>query len=485
MKNSTMIQYFEWYLPADGKHWDRVQKDVAHLHQIGFDRIWLPPAYKGQGGSHDVGYGVYDLYDLGEFDQKGTIATKYGTKDAYIQAIQSCHENQLEVIADIVFNHRMGADQTETIQAKEINWNDRDQSISPEESVEVWTKFIFPGRKGKYSDFIWDWSCFTGTDYDARTKQTKLLEFYSKKWSENVSQEQGNYDYIMGDDVDFSNQKVVDELYHWTRWYKNLTGIDGFRLDAVKSIDSTFFPRWLATMRQEYQDDLFAVGEYWSGNLNELKDYLRTTSYCMTLFDVPLHFHLADASNSYDQYDMSKIFEGTLTRIAPQSAVAFVDNHDTQPGQALQSWVQDWFKVHAYALILLRDTHCPCVFYGDYKGIAHDQKGQVPFLEEMVWIRKYVFDADQIEDRLDDRHCIGWCAKGIHPIVVVLTNGWASQKTFSLPEHVFDSFVDITRNDYKIQIDKDGSGTFTCLDGKCSIYIKEEDFISMKKEMKR
>ena len=212
------------------------------------------------------------------------------------------------MIADIVFNHRMGADQTETIQAKEINWNDRDQSISPEENVEVWTKFTFPGRKRKYSSFIWDWSCFTGTDYDARTKQTKLLEFYSKKWSENVSQEQGNYDYIMGDDVDFSNQKVVDELYHWTRWYKNLTDIDGFRLDAVKSIDSAFFPKWLATMRQEYQDDLFAVGEYWSGNLDELKDYLRTTSYCMTLFDVPLHFHLADASNSYDRYDMSKNF---------------------------------------------------------------------------------------------------------------------------------------------------------------------------------
>ena len=198
-------------------------------------------------------------------------------------------------------------------------------------NVEVWTKFTFPGRKGKYSNFIWDWSCFTGTDYDARTKQTKLLEFYSKKWSENVSQEQGNFDYIMGDDVDFSNQKVVDELYAWTRWYKNLTGIDGFRLDAVKSIDFDFFPKWLATMRQEYQDDLFAVGEYWSGNLEELKKYLCETSYCMALFDVPLHFHLFDASSSYDRYDMSKILEGTLTKIAPQSAVAFVDNHDTQP----------------------------------------------------------------------------------------------------------------------------------------------------------
>ena len=80
MKNSTMIQYFEWYLPGDGKHWDRVKKDAAHLHQIGFDHIWLPPAYKGQGGRHDVGYGVYDLYDLGEFDQKGNDCHKIWNK---------------------------------------------------------------------------------------------------------------------------------------------------------------------------------------------------------------------------------------------------------------------------------------------------------------------------------------------------------------------------------------------------------------------
>ena len=42
--------------------------------------LWLPPAYKGVGGKNDNGYGVYDLYDLGEFNQKGSIETKYGTK---------------------------------------------------------------------------------------------------------------------------------------------------------------------------------------------------------------------------------------------------------------------------------------------------------------------------------------------------------------------------------------------------------------------
>ena len=38
-----------------------------------------------------MGYGVYDLYDLGEFDQKGTIPTKYGTKQEYLDAVSYTH----------------------------------------------------------------------------------------------------------------------------------------------------------------------------------------------------------------------------------------------------------------------------------------------------------------------------------------------------------------------------------------------------------
>ena len=51
----------------------------------------MPPAYKGANGKADVGYGVYDLYDLGEFDQKGTVATKYGTREEYLAAIAALH----------------------------------------------------------------------------------------------------------------------------------------------------------------------------------------------------------------------------------------------------------------------------------------------------------------------------------------------------------------------------------------------------------
>ena len=87
---------------------------------------------------------------------------------------------------------------------------------------------------------------------------------------------------------------------------------------------------------------------------------------------VPLHYNFYNASNSNGQYDMRRILDNTLVKEYPKLAVTFVDNHDTQPGQALYSWVQDWFKPLAYALILLRKVGYLSILYGDFCGISHD-----------------------------------------------------------------------------------------------------------------
>ncbi|MEL6250255.1 MAG: alpha-amylase, partial [Cyanobacteria bacterium J06627_15] len=71
--NGTMMQYFHWYIDSDGTLWDTVSKQAQDLTAAGFTALWLPPAYKGMSGGWDVGYGVYDMYDLGEFDQKGSV----------------------------------------------------------------------------------------------------------------------------------------------------------------------------------------------------------------------------------------------------------------------------------------------------------------------------------------------------------------------------------------------------------------------------
>ena len=152
MKQRTILQDFEWYLPDDGQFWNKTAAEAQHLADLGFTDIWLPPAYKGQAGIHDVGYGVYDQYDLGEFDQKGSVPTKYGTKDQYLAAIRALQSAGLQVLADIVLNHRMGADATETVEAVRSDSQDRTQSLE-ETSIQAWTRFTFPGRKGKYSDF--------------------------------------------------------------------------------------------------------------------------------------------------------------------------------------------------------------------------------------------------------------------------------------------------------------------------------------------
>ena len=55
MDRKTLMQYFEWYLPADGAHWRRTAEDAAHLAELGITDVWLPPAYKGNSGIDDVG----------------------------------------------------------------------------------------------------------------------------------------------------------------------------------------------------------------------------------------------------------------------------------------------------------------------------------------------------------------------------------------------------------------------------------------------
>lgn len=62
------MQFFEWYLPPDGGHWNFLKNQSKALSDAGINTLSLPPAYKGAGGSNDTGYAVYDLYDLGEFN---------------------------------------------------------------------------------------------------------------------------------------------------------------------------------------------------------------------------------------------------------------------------------------------------------------------------------------------------------------------------------------------------------------------------------
>lgn len=136
----------------------------------------------------------------------------------------------------------------------------------------------------------------------------------------------------------------------------------GFRLDAIKHIDRYFLLDFLKHVRKVTEKgDLFVVAEYWSANLKLIKPYIYAFQGLVTFFDVPLHHKFYNASKARSQFDLRTLFDDTVLSFRPGDAITFVDNHDTQVGQSLESWVGANFKLQAYTLILLRGDGHPSV----------------------------------------------------------------------------------------------------------------------------
>jgi alpha-amylase len=479
IENGVMMQYFHWHNQPDGKLWNDLAERAAELQQRGITGVWIPPSYKGAGGANDPGYGVYDLYDLGEFDQKGSVRTKYGSKAELLHALKVLREKQIRVYADIVFNHRCGGDETEEVEARRVDADDRNAVGEEAIKIKAWTRYLFPGRGEQYSAMKWNAAHFTCVDCNADAPDERCLYLFADKtFSGEVSFEYGNFDYLLGCDVDVYHEQVREELFAFGRWFVDTTGVDGFRLDALKHIPATFFRDWLNHLRTHFGGrEMFAVGEYWSADLGELHSYLEKVEGVMRLFDVPLHFRLLAASQGGNEFDLRSIFEGTLVAENPLMAVTFVDNHDTQPGASLESWVEPWFKPLAYALILLRRDGYPCVFYADYFG--HEGEPALPshklLLDAFLKARADYNYGDQ-HDYFDHPNCVGWLRTGdaAHPgaMVVLLSNGDAGRKRIETGKPNA-TFADATGHDTaEITTDESGAAEFRCPPGSVSVWLQ-------------
>ena len=75
--------------------------------------IWLPPGCKST-NVHDNGYGIYDLWDLGEFEAKGSRRTKWGVREELDDLCKEANRLGIAVLWDAVLNHKAAADGKET-----------------------------------------------------------------------------------------------------------------------------------------------------------------------------------------------------------------------------------------------------------------------------------------------------------------------------------------------------------------------------------
>ncbi|MEW6066818.1 MAG: alpha-amylase domain-containing protein [Nitrospirota bacterium] len=345
-----IMQAFYWDCPkSEGKEyqwWNYVSTKIPSLSRMGFTALWLPPISKAANtGGQSMGYDVYDYYDLGNFDQKGSLKTWFGSKDELLNLIHIAHKHNMQVYADLVLNHNSGGDE------KELN---------PIDNNERWTKFITKSER-----FQRDWKCFHPSPYET--------------WD----------DATFGDmpDLCHRNPYVYTQLIEYARWLIEDIGFDGFRYDCVKG-----YGGWLVRAIQELRAvrngnsfKPFGVGECWDSD-RIIEDWLNETNAWSdnpaSAFDFPLRYKLKDLCDSYGYSLKNLAYNGTLFKDRPFETVTFVENHDVVRDNPI---IND--KMMAYAFILTHEGY-PCVFWQDYYNFGLGQEDNKNGIDTLVKIHE-------------------------------------------------------------------------------------------------
>ncbi|KAI9723816.1 MAG: hypothetical protein M1828_004066 [Chrysothrix sp. TS-e1954] len=479
--NVTMMEAWEYFCPSG----------VPVLKAIGIDHIWIPPASKG-GYSGSEGYDTYDLYDLGEFHQKWTTKTKYGSKDELKELMQTCCDNSMGVYFDVVLGHKGAADATERIQAVKVDGNNRLQDISEPFDIDAWTDFKFEGRNNKYSSMKYNASHFNGVDWDQRTETFAIYRLADKQWADDCDKDLGSHDYLLCSNVDLNNAEVRHDLKDWIQWLNHeLPQLTGLRIDAFRHMSQGFMKEYLSFIDEVLgRKNWFVVGEYWTSKLDVLLDCIARLDDRMSLFDFPLHENFVQASHKKDA-DLRILFDGTLAQAKPANAVTFVTNHDTQKrgyvnGTISDETLADNFIPTAYALTLLQEgVGYPMVFWGDLFGTCGPPGTTTPVtcwgqLPRLILVRKLYAYGKQTS-YFDKPFCIGFTRIG-HPskslgaglaVIATKSDHMAVKRMYVGIQHAGEMWSDILGwTPGCVSIDKAGYGTFWVTGNTVAVWVK-------------
>jgi alpha-amylase len=330
----VMMQAFYWDVEPRFEWWNTIANKTDEWADAGIDRIWLPPASKGQSGGYSMGYDPSDYYDLGEYFQHGTTETRFGSRTELDNLIAKAHSNSIEVIADIVMGHNSGGG---------LQYN-------PYRDKDTYT--LFNQSNGNASGiFNRNYEDYHPNSIHAMDEQALFFE------EQDLCHLQSNVQNGF-----WKNENSV------AKYYKNTVGFDGWRFDYVKSFNAQFVKAWTDEVGG------WSVGEFYDGNANLVRQWI--TGSGINAFDFPCLFQMKDA---FQQNDLSILETGEmLWKTNPDESVTFVANHDTDR----EPVIKESDKLYAYAYILTHPGY-PTIFYSDYENIEFQEK-----LKTLIWINR-------------------------------------------------------------------------------------------------
>ena len=341
--------------PLDGDHtvpfwWDHLAAQANMLRRAGFSAIWLPPPQKGASGSLSSGYDLFDDYDLGGKDQKGTVPTRYGTREQLQRCAAMMRANGIDVYVDLVENQRDGDD-------GRFNFEYIDAFAQP--------------AKGRFAKGPGDFHPHVPEDPGVFTDAFQFGRDLAP---------------ING----VPKNHCGDGLLNAADWLTRALDAQGYRLDNTKGVSTEFMLRLL---RHGAMATRFAVGEFADGNASLIENWANTVQHRSSAFDFPLHFMLKDMCNNPGSFNMASLDHAGLAGSDPLGAVTFVENHDTDRGGVGGPIVRN--KLLAYAYILTSEGY-PCVFYRDYSTDEHCFALK-DSIDRLIWIHEHLAEGGTLQ----------------------------------------------------------------------------------------
>jgi glycosidase len=294
-------------------------------------------------------------------------------------------------------------------------------------------------------------------------------------------------------DFNFTNPDArkysIDNAIKWVQD----TGIDGFRLDAVKHIDDA----WIADMRSRIKSDIeavtmqhfYTVGETFTGDRAAIKYYVDPDKKLTGQFDFPLRMNLAASvlMRKTPMTDLATFLSSNDTYYGAGIMSTFIGNHDIPRAIHLAEdqplWDNEWtdgkdkswtmtpalpsgtsaFERMANAFtVLFTSKGVPLIYYGDEVGMpgggdpdnrrmmqwAGYSSGQNLLLDHIKKLGK--IRADHVALRRGKRTMLSATAdtlayemtRDADKVIVVINRSDSSQSVGNLPASAFTDLLE-------------------------------------------
>lgn len=303
-----ILQSFYWAVP-NGTWYNTVASRLQDIANLGFTILWMPPPSKTYGPGPDsnglqMGYEPYDYYDLGQYNQQGSVNTRFGSKSDLLNLINRTNNLNMSAMADIVLNHNRGG----YPQPNGLNFT--------------------VVKSGLFLRNATDFNCGDGlTEYDFP-------------------------------DLCTTNSYVRQQILEWGQWLRNKIGFKAWRFDFVKGYNASTVKAWTDLIGG------FSLVENWQSTVPLITQYLSLESNTTKAFDFPLMYTFLNIFGRNGNYNLSTLINPSTSLLMtdPQNAVTFVDTHDTVRQPANDIIIHRDFM---YAFILLYAGGTPSVFWRD------------------------------------------------------------------------------------------------------------------------